>query len=171
MVSTSAAHFQLSDTIGYDGKALVNALKCDKSLTAQIDVNVSAVPHDHIGLFHASYKPKGQLMLYCFYDATEKGQIPRKTEQAWYHYISDAMDLLSKRVPKSKKFTFSYTMIIITQSSDSSKKLKPSTSHVPSPTLSNTSLAPPEQSLQQAPLNNTPAIYWESMEAWILFAT
>ena len=93
----AAAYFQLSDSIKYDGKALVNALKCDKRLTAQMDVNVSAVPHDYIGLFHASYKPKGQLMLYCFY-ATEKRQTPRKTEQAWYHYISDAMDLLSKRV-------------------------------------------------------------------------
>ena len=136
-----------------------------------MDVNVSAVPHDHIGLFHASNKPKGQSMLYCFY-AAEKGQTPRKTEQVWYHYISDAMDLLSKRVTQSEKCTFSNTIIIIAhQSSDSSKKLKPSTSHVPSPTLSNASLAPPEQSLQQAPLNNTSAIYWELTEAWILFAT
>jgi len=37
--------------------------------------------------------------------------------------------------------------------------------------MSNASLAPPGQSLQQAPLNNTPAIYWESTEAQILFAT
>jgi len=62
--------------------------------TSQTDVQKTIIT-DHIGVFHAKYRPKGGKIVYCFY-ATTQGGAPPVTQDAWYKHICCSSDLLRK---------------------------------------------------------------------------
>jgi hypothetical protein len=56
---------------------------------------------DHIGVFSREYRPKTKPICYGFY-ATIKGQVPEAKGGNWSDYISNAKDVLEKKVTRSE---------------------------------------------------------------------
>ncbi len=66
-----------------------------------MQMEADRVTADHIGVFSRQYRPKNKPICYCFY-ATIKGQVPEAKGGKWIDYISDANDVLEKKVTRSE---------------------------------------------------------------------
>ena len=85
----------------FDSKELNKALRCNKHLTIQMDMNTtSPVMSDHIGIFRQKYRPKVRdhskkgSAIFAYYFVSTKGTIPQTTTDRWFDNICDLKDLL-----------------------------------------------------------------------------
>jgi hypothetical protein len=89
-------------SLEFNGQTILKplGLKRYQDLRMQMEAEKSNVTCDHIGIFSGKYRPKNKPMCYCFY-ATIKGQVPEAKGGKWSDHISDAMDILEKKVTRS----------------------------------------------------------------------
>jgi hypothetical protein len=70
-------------------------------LREQMDLK-SNVPGDHIGIFREHIRKKGMSKKLYYYYATSIGETPLKTQNKWFDCISDAEELLIKKITRSE---------------------------------------------------------------------
>ncbi len=58
------------------------------------------VPKDYLGIFCETLRKHGSKVSYYYY-ATESGHLPSKTENKWHENISDAKELLERKLTRS----------------------------------------------------------------------
>ncbi len=91
-------------TLVYNGTELDKCLNSRQNvlLREQMDMN-SNIPKDHIGIFWDTLRKHGSKVNYYYY-ATEKGQLPLRSETKWYDNITDAKELLEKVTTRSTSY-------------------------------------------------------------------
>ncbi len=62
-----------------------------------MQMEADQVTSDHIRVFSRKYRPKNKPICYYFY-ATIEGQVPEAKGGKWTDYISNANDILEKKV-------------------------------------------------------------------------
>ena len=85
----------------FNGSTLIKALGLKRYQNLKMQMEADQVTADHIGVFSRKYRPKNKPICYCFY-ATIKGQVPEAKGGKWIDYISDANDVLEKKVTRSE---------------------------------------------------------------------
>ena len=90
-----------------DSTLIFNGTELNKCLNSRQNVHLreqmdmkSNIPKDHIGIFRDTLRKHGCKVMYYYY-ATEKGQLPLKTEAKWYDTTTDAKELLEKVLTRS----------------------------------------------------------------------
>ena len=142
-------------------------------LREQMDLK-SNVPGDHIGIFceHIRKNEMGKKIYY--YYARPIGETPLKTQNKWFDCISDAEELLIKKITRSE------TMLPLSNSPNviqepAKKKRRLRTSETPAPEdrpLSSAIIGVSTSSYDHhCPATTTPIDYFDSPEANHLFAT
>jgi len=79
-----------ASTLIYNGTELYKCLNSRQNV--HLREQKSNIPKEHIGIFRDTLRKHGCKVMYYYY-ATEKGQLPLKTEAKWYVTITDAKDL------------------------------------------------------------------------------
>jgi hypothetical protein len=142
-------------------------------LREQMDLK-SNVPGDHIGIFREHIRKKGMSKKLYYYYATSIGETPLKTQNKWFDCISDAEELLIKKITRSE------TMLPLSNSPNviqepAKKKRRLRTSETPAPEdrpLSSAIIGVCTSSYDHhCPATTTPIDYFDSPEANHLFAT
>ena len=162
-------------SLTYNGSQLDKCLNGSQNilLRAQMDMK-SNVPKDHLGIFRETLRKHGSKVSYYYY-ATESGHLPFKTETKWHENISDAKELLEK------KLTRSLTTISLSTGLQQTKKRKLSeivglrTSEAPAPeheaSIGTIFKVQPSSLVHHCPHSSTSTDYWSSPEAIKLFGT
>jgi hypothetical protein len=162
-------------SLTYNGSQLDKCLNGRQNilLRAQMDMK-SNVPKDHLGIFRETLRKHGSKVSYYYY-ATESGHLPFKTETKWHENISDAKELLEK------KLTRSLTTISLSTGLQQTKKRKLSeivglrTSEAPAPeheaSIGTIFKVQPSSLVHHCPHSSTSTDYWSSPEAIKLFGT
>ncbi len=94
--------FYINNTnLEFDGSTLIKGLGFKRYQNLKMQMEADQVTPDHTGVFSRKYRPKNKPICYCFY-ATIKGQVPEAKGGKWSDYISDAKDVLEKKVTRSE---------------------------------------------------------------------
>ena len=93
----------IDETLVFDGNQLDKCLNSRENvrLREQMDLK-SNVLGDHIGIFHEHIRKKGMSKKLYYYYATPIGETPLKTQNKWFDCISDAEELLIKKITRSE---------------------------------------------------------------------